>query len=309
MSGRVVSTVAALVAVGLGLLAARPRPAPTPPVAEVRPYEVVSPHGTRIDPYHWLRDDTRSREDVLGYLTGGERVLRGDDRAPPRSGAEAVPGDGRPPCPRSTGASPTATAVISITSATRRSGSTRSTRAGRSRRSARRCSSTPTGKRGESLLLARGVGGERERGPPRLPRGHRRTLPVHAPLPRHRHGEGLPRAHPRASRPKWPGPTTTAPPTTSRTIPSRSSPRASRSTSWAPIPPRTPSSTRRRTRATTCTWQKSGDHRYVLIKLESTVASEWWAIDADSTVACVSVASPRGSVTSSTTPTTWAAAG
>jgi oligopeptidase B len=37
-------------------------------VADVRPHAVVSPHGTRNDPYYWLRDDTRSREDVRGRL-------------------------------------------------------------------------------------------------------------------------------------------------------------------------------------------------------------------------------------------------
>jgi oligopeptidase B len=39
-----------------------------PPVAEKRPHAVVSPNGTRIDPYYWLRDDTRSNSDVLSYL-------------------------------------------------------------------------------------------------------------------------------------------------------------------------------------------------------------------------------------------------
>ena len=41
---------------------------PVPPVAAVRPYEVVSPNGTRVDEYYWLRDDTRKDPDVLGYL-------------------------------------------------------------------------------------------------------------------------------------------------------------------------------------------------------------------------------------------------
>ena len=40
-----------------------------PPVAERRPHEVVSPHGTRIDPYYWLRDDKREAPDVLAYIT------------------------------------------------------------------------------------------------------------------------------------------------------------------------------------------------------------------------------------------------
>jgi oligopeptidase B len=43
-------------------------PPPSPPVAAVRPYPVASPSGTRIDNYYWLRDDTRSKPEVLGYL-------------------------------------------------------------------------------------------------------------------------------------------------------------------------------------------------------------------------------------------------
>ncbi len=41
---------------------------PLPPVAAVRPYDVVSPNGTRVDEYYWLRDDTRTSREVLGYL-------------------------------------------------------------------------------------------------------------------------------------------------------------------------------------------------------------------------------------------------
>ena len=41
---------------------------PLPPIAERRPHDVVSEHGRRSDPYYWLRDDTRSKPDVLGYL-------------------------------------------------------------------------------------------------------------------------------------------------------------------------------------------------------------------------------------------------
>jgi oligopeptidase B len=44
------------------------RPEPVPPVADRRPYDVVSPHGTRVDPYYWLRDDKREAPDVLAYL-------------------------------------------------------------------------------------------------------------------------------------------------------------------------------------------------------------------------------------------------
>ena len=39
-----------------------------PPVAPVRPHAVASPHGDRIDPYYWLRDDERKDPEVLAYL-------------------------------------------------------------------------------------------------------------------------------------------------------------------------------------------------------------------------------------------------
>ncbi len=39
-----------------------------PPVAEKRPYQVESPHGTRDDEYYWMRDDEREDEDMLAYL-------------------------------------------------------------------------------------------------------------------------------------------------------------------------------------------------------------------------------------------------
>jgi oligopeptidase B len=39
-----------------------------PPVAAARPFTVPSPNGSRTDEYHWLRDDTRSKPDVLDYL-------------------------------------------------------------------------------------------------------------------------------------------------------------------------------------------------------------------------------------------------
>ncbi len=46
-------------------------PKPTGPVAPVAkrvPHDIVSPNGTRNDPYYWLRDDTRKDKDVLAYL-------------------------------------------------------------------------------------------------------------------------------------------------------------------------------------------------------------------------------------------------
>jgi oligopeptidase B len=45
-----------------------PAVVPTPPVAERRPFDVISPNGNRRDDYYWLRDDTRQSKDVLGYL-------------------------------------------------------------------------------------------------------------------------------------------------------------------------------------------------------------------------------------------------
>ena len=41
--------------------------APTPPVATQKPYTVKGPKD-RIDPYYWLRDDTRKNAEMLGYL-------------------------------------------------------------------------------------------------------------------------------------------------------------------------------------------------------------------------------------------------
>ena len=70
MIRRLLPAFAAAVGVaGLGLAQDQPRPTEVrPPVAEARPHDVVSPHGTRNDPYYWLRDDTRSRPEVLDYL-------------------------------------------------------------------------------------------------------------------------------------------------------------------------------------------------------------------------------------------------
>jgi len=46
-----------------------PEPNLEPPVAPVRPHLVDSPQGKRLDPYYWLRDDTRTDPDVLAYLS------------------------------------------------------------------------------------------------------------------------------------------------------------------------------------------------------------------------------------------------
>jgi oligopeptidase B len=39
-----------------------------PPIAALRPHFVASPNGARADPYYWLRDDARTDPDVLAYL-------------------------------------------------------------------------------------------------------------------------------------------------------------------------------------------------------------------------------------------------
>lgn len=39
-----------------------------PPLARQIPHEIVAAGGTRSDPYHWLRDDTRTNPEILQYL-------------------------------------------------------------------------------------------------------------------------------------------------------------------------------------------------------------------------------------------------
>ncbi|MDU6411495.1 MAG: oligopeptidase B, partial [Yersiniaceae bacterium] len=41
----------------------------TPPKAEKRPHPITVHGDTRIDNYYWLRDDDRTRPEVLDYLT------------------------------------------------------------------------------------------------------------------------------------------------------------------------------------------------------------------------------------------------
>ena len=70
----ILAALPALVAACAGNAPARPEPesmpksAPVPPIASVRPHVVESPHGSRTDEYYWLRDDTRTDPDVIGYL-------------------------------------------------------------------------------------------------------------------------------------------------------------------------------------------------------------------------------------------------
>ena len=43
-------------------------PQPQPPVAAIHPYPISAPAGSRIDNYYWLRDDSRSKPEVLNYI-------------------------------------------------------------------------------------------------------------------------------------------------------------------------------------------------------------------------------------------------
>jgi oligopeptidase B len=48
--------------------AAGPTAGLNPPIAARKPHSLVSLHGTRVDPYYWLRDDERTNPEVLAYL-------------------------------------------------------------------------------------------------------------------------------------------------------------------------------------------------------------------------------------------------
>ena len=52
-----------------------------PPIAAKRAHTVTSPHGQRSDPYYWLRDDERTDPDVLAYLNA-ENSYRALELAP-----------------------------------------------------------------------------------------------------------------------------------------------------------------------------------------------------------------------------------
>ena len=60
-----------------------------PPVAAVRPHAVASPHGTRTDPYYWLRDDDRTNPEVLAYLAA-ENDYREKCMAPGKAFEDAL---------------------------------------------------------------------------------------------------------------------------------------------------------------------------------------------------------------------------
>ena len=60
-----------------------------PPVADTRPYIVESPHGSRTDNYYWLRDDSRKDPDVLAYLQA-ENAYKTEMLAPVKQFEEAL---------------------------------------------------------------------------------------------------------------------------------------------------------------------------------------------------------------------------
>jgi oligopeptidase B len=63
-----------------------------PPAAAMKPFEVKSPNGTRIDEYYWLRDDTRKDPEMLAYLTA-ENAYKDAMLAPVRPLEEKVYGE------------------------------------------------------------------------------------------------------------------------------------------------------------------------------------------------------------------------
>lgn len=67
-------------------------PTPQPPVAAMKPFEVKSPNGTRVDEYYWLRDDTRKNPEMLAYLTA-ENAYKDAMLAPVRPLEEKVYGE------------------------------------------------------------------------------------------------------------------------------------------------------------------------------------------------------------------------
>jgi oligopeptidase B len=60
-----------------------------PPLAAIRPHPVTSPHGVRIDPYYWLRDDERADPEMLAYLAA-ENAYREQCTAPQRAFEHAL---------------------------------------------------------------------------------------------------------------------------------------------------------------------------------------------------------------------------
>mgnify|MGYP001054769765 CR=1 FL=1 len=52
-----------------------PDTVPLPPIAEKRPHTVSAPGGDRVDPYYWMRDDTREDPEVIAWLEGENEYI------------------------------------------------------------------------------------------------------------------------------------------------------------------------------------------------------------------------------------------
>ena len=73
----------------LALFASTTSAAPAPPMAEKRSHVVRSPNGDRQDEYYWLRDDTRKNPEMLAYLNA-ENAYREAMTAHTKAGEETL---------------------------------------------------------------------------------------------------------------------------------------------------------------------------------------------------------------------------
>ncbi|HEX4911094.1 MAG TPA: hypothetical protein VFV64_10055, partial [Permianibacter sp.] len=58
---------------GIVMITANAASLPYPPVAATHDHVVKASAGERHDPYYWLRDDSRSKPEVLDYLRAENR--------------------------------------------------------------------------------------------------------------------------------------------------------------------------------------------------------------------------------------------
>ena len=121
-----------------------PKSDPVPPVAAVRPHVVESPNGDRIDEYYWLRDDTRTSKEVLGYLEAENAYKAAMTAHTQGARGQGLRGDRRAHQAGRLDRARTACAATGTTRASRPARSTRSTRArpARSTRPSRSCSTS-----------------------------------------------------------------------------------------------------------------------------------------------------------------------
>jgi len=246
----------------------------------MKPHEVGSPNGTRVDEYYWLRDDTRADPEVLAYLQAEnaykDAMLAGLRPLEDRLFAEIV---GRIKQDDST-----------VPYRERGYWYYRRFDAGEEYPvHARRCGSLDSPE--EVLLdldeLARGrdfydvaeFGGEPGQPPARVCRGHRGPPAVHAAVQGPGHGRGLAGCHPERGGGRGLA-------ADNRTVlyiekdPERCSATGCAGTCSAPTLRRTRSCTRKRTTAYYTDVGQSKDGRYLYIFSHSTVTSEQRYADA-----------------------------